>query len=115
MSYSEAPASFNVRAISPQGYDIQLTLRSEQAGELMPRVLTCLEWLEQQGFRPTGQGRAQPSSNGHHSGGNAPTCPTHNRPMKQSQHRPGEWFCTVKVSEDGGDGKPVYCRQKVRG
>lgn len=112
-TYQEAPASFNVRAISPAGYDVQLTLRSEEGAELMPRALAALAWLEQHGFRPTGK-QAHPASNGHGPNGTgAPLCPTHGRPMKPSRH--GGFHCTAKIADDDGTGRPLYCRQKLEG
>ena len=55
-SYNEAPASFNVKAISPAGYDIVLTLRDDQPAELMKRALLALSWLKSNGF----DGKARP-------------------------------------------------------
>ena len=40
-----------------------------------------------------------------------PNCPAHNRPMKQSQR--GGWYCTAKIADNDGTGKPVYCKQKA--
>ena len=108
--YNEAPVSFNVKAVSPSGYDCMLTIRSDDSGDLMPRALKALAWLEGQGFQPTGRHYSNGTSNA--SNGNTPTCPTHNKPMKASKF--GGFYCTVKIAEDGGDGKPVYCKQKVK-
>ncbi len=51
--YSEAPVSFNVKAISADGFDVMLTIRDSHPTELMPRALKALEWLKDAGFRPT--------------------------------------------------------------
>jgi hypothetical protein len=48
---------------------------------------------------------------GNDTNGNAPTCPTHGKPMQPSKHG-GGWFCPVKVADDDGTGKPVYCKQR---
>jgi len=85
-----------------------LTLRAADATDLMPRALKALEWLTAQGFT-AGPVKTNHGGNGN---GNAPICPTHNKPMKASQH--GGWYCPVKIAEDGGDGKPVYCKQKAK-
>lgn len=53
--HREAPASFNVKAVSPEGYDIMLTLRDDQSAELMKRALLALEWLKVSGFQATGR------------------------------------------------------------
>lgn len=104
--YTEAPASFTVKAISPQGFDCMLTIRDNDSGKLMPRALKALEWLGAQGFTPTGRG-GRGNANG-----NAPLCPTHGTPMKPSKGK--GWYCPQKVADDDGTGKPVYCKQTVK-
>jgi len=109
--YTEAPASWNVRYRTPEGFDAMLTLRGESGAELLPKTAVAIEWLLEHDCTPhngyQAKGNGKPSGNG-----NAPLCPTHGQPMKQSQY--GGWYCPVKVADDGGDGKPVYCRQKVK-
>lgn len=36
-----------------------------------------------------------------------PLCPTHNVAMKQGRRG---WYCPTKILDDGGDGRPVYCK-----
>jgi len=115
--FTEAPASFNVKAISPAGFDVMLTLRDGDTEALMSRMHKALGWLVSKGYQPTGRrsgggGNAQVNSGNQ---GEAPLCPTHNKPMLASKHRDGEWYCPVKIAEDDGTGKPVYCKQKVKG
>ena len=57
----EAPASFNVTAIAPNGYDIQLTLRDVDAGKLMVRAMKALHWLDDNEFKPKTNGRYIPN------------------------------------------------------
>ena len=106
-TYTEAPASTTIRATSPGGFDVMLTLRGVDGAELMPKVMAALAWLDEQGFTPAPVRSSQSSGNG-----NAPLCPTHHQAMKQSQH--GGWYCPVKIADDGGDGKALYCRAKVK-
>lgn len=117
-TYSEAPCSFNIKAFSPGGFDIMLTLRSDDGGELMPRALAALKWLQDNGFAPSrtnGYSR-QPAANGTTgpAAGQAPTCPVHGTEMKVSKHGSG-FFCPTKVADDDGTGKPVYCKQRIGG
>lgn len=114
--FTEAPASFNVKAISPQGFDIMLTLRDADTKALIDRAEGALTWLSSKGFQPTGRRGSGNSGNNQANGnqGEAPLCPTHGKPMLPSKHKSGEWFCPVKVAEDDGTGKPVYCKQKVK-
>jgi hypothetical protein len=60
--FDEAPASFNIKAYNPDGFDVMLTLRSDNTGELLDRAGKALEWLKGHGFSPTRpQQRPQPA------------------------------------------------------
>ncbi len=76
-AFAEAPASFNVKLVSPDGYDCMMTLRGASGAELLPKVEQVLEWAKSHGYRPTANGRGNPSrggSNGHpEQGGSNPT------------------------------------------
>ena len=95
-----------------------LTIRGTNSAELMPRALKALDWLTAQGFTPTGRcqappapvanGNSAPAANGN--GEAAPICPSHNKPMKPSRF--GGWYCPVKVADDDGSGKAVFCKQQ---
>ena len=89
--FTEAPASLTIRCYSPTGFDTMLTLRADDGGELMPKALKALDWLQAQGFTPSRNGHApeatgqpQPAANG-----TAPICPSHGQPMKPSKY--GGW------------------------
>jgi hypothetical protein len=115
--FTEAPASFNVKAISPAGFDMMLTLRDADTMALMKRMHEALAWLIGKGYQPTGRRSGGNNGNAQADNGNqgeAPLCPTHNKAMRASKHRDGEWYCPVKIAEDDGTGKPVYCKQKVK-
>jgi hypothetical protein len=106
--FAEAPASWNVRYSTPDGFSCQLALRGENGAELLPKTAAAIKWLLEHDCKPSsgygGNGKAN---------ANAPLCPTHGKPMKPSKHGSG-WYCPVKVAEDDGTGKPVYCKQRVR-
>lgn len=51
--FTEAPVSFNVKIISPDGFDCMLTVRGSEGKELMPQALDALKWLKEKGFKPT--------------------------------------------------------------
>jgi hypothetical protein len=112
--FTEAPASINIKAYAPSGFDVMLTLRSADGSELMPRALKALTWLTDQVFTPTrnGYGRAPAGNTATEAADGAPLCPTHGRPMKPSKFGDG-YFCTVKIADDDGTGKPAYCKQKA--
>ena len=52
-TFSEAPTSWNVKYISADGFDCQLTLRSMDAKDLFHRVELALEWLAKNGATST--------------------------------------------------------------
>lgn len=109
----EAPASATFRYVHPSGFEVMLTLRDFNGTTLLGKVDAAIAHLERQGCTPTpaaGKGSTKPAQGD----GSAPLCPTHNKPMKQSQHRPGEWFCSVRIADDDGAGRAVYCKQKVK-
>lgn len=104
----EAPASVTVKVLY-KGFDVLLTLRGHDGRSVLGRLDAALGWLETHGATPatgSSSGRAETSTSGP-----APVCPTHGRPMKVG--RRGGWFCTAKLVDDDGTGKPVYCRQRI--
>jgi len=108
----EAPVSWTARYTSPEGFDCMLTLRGSEVKAVMGQAKAAVEAMVKAGCKPQAS-RPAASSNGNGNGENAPLCPTHGKPMKKSQHG-GGWYCPVKIAEDGGDGKPVYCKQKAK-
>ena len=101
-SFGEAPASATVDAISPSGRRWLLTTRAATVGELMQRVEYLDRWLSDHAWS-TGK-PAAPSTT---ATADAPTCPTHGCAMKQGRRG---WYCPTKILDDGGDGRPVYCK-----
>ena len=105
-TWTEAPCSLTIK-VNFHGYDTLLTLRGESGADVLPKLTGAIDWLKANGGQPT------PGRNGNgHSDPNAPVCPTHHTPMKRSKHS-GGWYCPQKIAEDGGDGKPVYCKCKA--
>jgi len=90
-----------------------LTLRDDDSTRLMKRAKRALKWLADNKFAPTSTRNANGRNNANSSDGAAPICPTHNKPMLASKHGSG-WYCPVKVADDDGTGKPVYCKQRAQ-
>ena len=105
----EAPASVTVKVLY-RGHDVMFTLRGHDGRTVLGRLDAALTWLEQHGATPA-TSTSSGSSTRPADSGPAPTCPTHGRPMKAG--RKGGWFCPVKIADDDGAGKPVYCRQRI--
>lgn len=113
--FTEAPASVELR-FTLRGYDCSLVLKDITGQAVLTRLDGAISHLEKIGSQPTAHdaATAAPATNGHAQAAFdsiAPTCPTHGKAMKQSQH--GGWFCPVKVAADDGTGKAVFCKQKV--
>ena len=89
-----------------------LTIRGGEGADLMPKALKALEWLEGQGFSPSYRRHNGKASTSSGDNGKAPVCPTHGKPMQASKY--GGWYCPVKIADDDGTGKAVYCKQKVK-
>jgi len=110
----EAPASFTVRAVSPTGFGVMFTVRDHQVKSLIGKAEVLLVYLADHDYRPEGKSASVPTAASH--GAGSMVCPTHGKPLKASQHRPGELFCTAKVADDDGSGtgRAVYCKYKVK-
>jgi len=50
--YTEAPASWNVRYFTPDGFSCQLTLWGESGADLLPKTEVAVKWLLEHGCRP---------------------------------------------------------------
>ena len=101
---TEAPASVTVK-LAYRGHDVMLTLRGLDGRSVLGRLDVALTWLEQHGATPAPVGARAAAA--------APTCPTHGGAMKAGKR--GGWFCPVKIADDDGAGRPIYCRQRVSG
>lgn len=102
----EAPFSATVKVRSPRGFVWLVTARSSSVN------VAGLEAVEERllaaGFEPAEERGAAPVAQGNAPEGEAsPMCPTHKTPMKRGKRG---WFCPVKLLDDGGDGRPVYCK-----
>ena len=110
-SFSEAPASATVEAYDSSGRRWLLTTRAATTGELLTRLPVLTGWLDDHGWQARTPGKAQARGDAANSvQGEPPLCPTHQKPMKPGKN--GGWYCPVKLLEDGGDGRPVYCKQR---
>jgi hypothetical protein len=127
---SEAPVSWTVRYITPEGFDAMLTLRGTDTKTVLTTAKQAVQSMAAAGCKPQigsnghttpatngaeigSNGHTTPATNGAEIGSNGqavPTCPTHG-PMKQSKH--GGFYCPAKIADNDGTGKPVYCKAKA--
>ncbi len=52
-AFSEAPASWNTRYSTPDGFVCQLTLRGESGKDLLEKANAALNWLIDNGYQPS--------------------------------------------------------------
>ena len=104
-SFEEAPASWNTRYITPDGFTCQLTLRGETGIEILKKAQAAMAWLREQGCQPYYSGgyqsvsntTSQPESDSKSStldnGSPDPSwCPVHNVTMKRRERNGQVWF-----------------------
>lgn len=103
--HPESAASVTVR-LPYRGRDVMLTLRGATGGDVLGRLDAALTWLEAHGL--TSSSTPAPAD-----AGAAPTCPTHGGAMRAGKR--GGWYCPVRVLDDDGTGRPVYCRARPGG
>lgn len=96
-TFTEAPASWNVRYVTADGFEAQLTLRGENGTQVLDRAAIALKHLVEQGGLPTGG-----KSNGNGATNPAAFCTIHNVTMKRHE-KDGQIWYSHKVGED-------YCR-----
>jgi hypothetical protein len=106
---TEAPLSFNVNVITPNGFTGQLTLRGKDgdAALFKRRIKGFLEWLDTEGFETTQKGRYYPNPpapSGNSVNAPDPTpqpdwCPIHRVQMKRREKDGQVWY-SHKAGDD---------------
>ena len=115
-THAEAPGSATVK-VTVNGYGWLYTIRNDDPAELLENLqhvtnaMITLGYLPDKGGAAAGGGGqrrpyAAPDPN-------APICPSHHKPMLLSKSG-NNYFCSGKLADDDGTGKPVYCKYTVR-
>jgi len=102
--FTESPASWNTRYVTPQGFVCQITIRGENGKDLLEKADSALNYLSTQGYRPDTYQRRNGKSNGK---GQGKQCPIHHCQMKRYEKEGKTWY-SHKL-EDGS-----WCYGKVR-
>ena len=111
--FNEAPASWNTRYISPEGFECQLTLRAETGQELLERVNGAISYLLKSGCQPYSYRGGYPKknnshktqSNGKQQDGNPAWCPIHQTEMKHWERDGSSWYSHKTSDGDWCKGK----------
>jgi hypothetical protein len=114
--FTESPASWNTRYITPDGFTCQLTLRAETGRELLERANSALVYLREQNCIPffgyaKGNGHQDDETNtakftNHQPKDNPAWCPIHEMEMKEWNKNGKVWF-SHKTAEGWCSGKPM--------
>ena len=110
---TEAPASWNTRYITPDGFVCQITLRGDNGKDLLEKANAALSWLKDNEFKPSDTNAFHPrnggykpeskgdptNGNGNNHGNSSSFCVIHQCEMKRWEKDGRIWF-SHKV--DGG-------------
>lgn len=116
-NHHEAPLSYTIKAIDPNGFDEMFTIRGTDIEDHFRKIAAQKKWLLSNGYapttpRPTSAATAAPvATNGPAPvapAGPTPVCQWHG-PMRPSTKAPGTFYCPSKM----GDGN--YCKSKADG
>jgi hypothetical protein len=126
--FTEAPASWNTRYVTPDGFVCMITLRGESGKDLLERAAAALNWLKDNNFLPCDNvpfrprnNRNHPASNGQSSNSDTHTnngngnesqqvnfCPIHQVEMRHFEKNGRAWY-----SHKADDGS--WCNGKRKG
>lgn len=107
-SFIEAPASWNTRYITPDGFTCQITIRGENGKDLLEKAGIALSYLVDHGYTPEQNNRKDHHSNNNSKGqGEGKFCAIHQCEMKRFEKDGRSWFS--HKTDDG------WCRGKQKG
>jgi hypothetical protein len=110
--FNEAPASWNTRYLDPNGFECQITLRSETGVELLEKAASaiayllknnCIPYVYRQAARPTTETKSEPAKSNGANGADASHgtnshyaepgwCPIHQCEMKRWDKNGRVWY-----------------------
>jgi hypothetical protein len=106
-SFTEAPASWNTRYVTPQGFVCQITIRGESGRDLLEKAGTALSFLLEQGYKPEETHR-NPRNNSSSTAHSDKWCMLHDCELNRFEKDGRAWF-----SHKAPDGS--WCRGKQKG
>lgn len=95
--YSEAPASWNTRYTTPDGFVCQLTLRAENGKDLLEKANAAINWLKEHNYSPSDNNRYPKKQSSakkveNISGEPPQICPIHQVEMKRWEKDGRIWY-----------------------
>jgi hypothetical protein len=83
--FTEAPASWNTRYVTPEGFVCQITLRGDSGKDLLEKAGIALSFLLEHGYLPE-------QKLSHNGKGEGKQCPIHQCDMKRYEKEGRTWF-----------------------
>ena len=107
--FTEAPASWNTKYLTPEGFECQITLRAETGSELLEKATSAIGYLLKSGclpysYRPVLRPPSEPKPNGESNTNSDGTslssqdktspawCPIHHCEMKRWDKNGKTWY-----------------------
>jgi hypothetical protein len=106
-AFTEAPASWNTRYVTPEGFTCQITIRGENGRDLLERAGVALAYLLQQGYKPEENNRQHRNGNNTANNQNGKWCSIHSCELKRFEKDGKVWFS--HKTDDG-----AWCRGKQK-
>ena len=104
--FTDAPASWNTRYVTQNGYVCQITIRGENGKDLLEKADIALNYLTEHGYKPDTYQR----HNGNKGNGETRMCSIHQCQMKRYDKDGKSWF-----SHKLDDGSWCYGKTKKEG
>ena len=101
---AEAPASWNVRYTTAEGFGCQLTLRGASGGDVLTRAAKCIDWLTEHGATPDGYRPAPAAAPAEPETADPTWCTVHQAKMKMHSANGESWY-SHKVGDEWCKGK----------
>ena len=98
VNFTESPASWNTRYITPQGFECQLTLRAQNGQELLEKASGAITYLLKHDCQPFISLKGKTRSNGNNNGSKANSteseklCPIHQVPLRRFEKEGRVWY-----------------------
>ncbi|MFC2064277.1 hypothetical protein ACFLXB_04175 [Chloroflexota bacterium] len=103
--FTESPASWNTRYITPEGYICQITLRGENGKDLLEKVGLALAYLAEHNYLPD-TGYRKYGNGGNNGNGQGKICPIHGVEMKKREKDGKTWYSHKTQEGSWCYGKP---------
>jgi len=89
--FTESPASWNTRYVTPEGFVCQITIRGENGKDLLEKADIALNYLTQQGYHPDTYQRHN-GHKGNSNNGQGKQCQIHHCQMKRYEKDGKTWY-----------------------